>query len=67
MSSHSAASLAPPLTISEAAERLGLHRLTLRAAIDRGEVPAVQIGRRWLVPVAAVERLASGQPAEGKQ
>jgi excisionase family DNA binding protein len=39
------------LTIGEAAQRLGVHRETLRAAIARGEVPAARLGRRWLVPV----------------
>ena len=45
------------LTISEAAVRLGVHRETLRAAIDRGEIPAVRLGRRWLVPIAAIDQL----------
>ena len=53
-----------PLTIGEAAVRLGLHRQTVRSAIDRHEIPAVRLGRRWLISAAAVERLASGQPAE---
>jgi excisionase family DNA binding protein len=47
------------LTIAEAAKALGVHRNTLRAAIGRGEVPAARLGRRWLVPVAAVDRLLS--------
>jgi excisionase family DNA binding protein len=45
------------LTIGQAASRLGVHRETLRAAIERGEVPAARLGRRWLVPVAALDRL----------
>jgi excisionase family DNA binding protein len=45
------------LTIGEAAVRLGVHRETLRAAIERGEIPAARLGRRWLVPVAALDRL----------
>jgi excisionase family DNA binding protein len=45
------------LPIGEAARRLGIHRDTLRAAIRRGEIPATRIGRRWLVPVAALDRL----------
>lgn len=49
------------LTIGEAARRLGVHRETLRAAIERGEVPASRLGRRWLVPVAAVEDLLAGR------
>lgn len=47
------------LTVDEAAALLGLHRQTLRAAIDRGEVPAFRLGRRWLVPIAAIEQLLS--------
>ena len=45
------------LTIGQAAARLGVHRETLRAAIERGEFPAARLGRRWLVPVAALDRL----------
>ena len=48
------------LTIGEAARRLGVHRETLRAAIERGEVPASRLGRRWLVPIAAIEDLLGG-------
>ncbi len=42
------------LSIDEAAARLGLHRQTVRAAIDRGDLRAVRVGRRWLVPIDAV-------------
>ena len=45
------------LTIGQAAIRLGVHRETLRAAIERGEIPAARLGRRWLVPVAALDHL----------
>ena len=51
------------LTIGEAARRLGVHRETLRAAIERGEVPASRLGRRWLVPVDAIEELLGGRRA----
>jgi excisionase family DNA binding protein len=47
------------LTIGEAAQRLGVHRETLRGAIERGEIPAARLGRRWLVPVAALNSLLS--------
>jgi len=49
------------LTIGEAARRLGVHRQTLRAAIDRGEVPAARLGRRWLVPITAIDDLLAGR------
>jgi excisionase family DNA binding protein len=52
------------LPIGEAARRLGIHRDTLRAAIRRGEVPATRVGRRWLVPVAVLDRLLDpGSPS----
>lgn len=53
---------AQALTIGEAARRLGVHRETLRAAIERGDIPAARLGRRWLVPVAAIEELLAGRP-----
>jgi excisionase family DNA binding protein len=54
------------LTIGEAALRLGVHRETLRAAIERGEIPAARLGRRWLVPVAVLDRLLSApEPDDG--
>jgi len=57
-----------PLTIIEAARRLGVHRETVRRSIERREVPAVRLGRRWLVPVQAVEDLLAGRrPTESGQ
>ncbi len=44
-------------TIAQAAARLGIHRQTLRAAIERGDLHAVRVGRRWLVPVEAIDEL----------
>ncbi len=51
------------LSITQAAARLGIHRQTLRAAIERGDVRAIRIGRRWLVPVAAIDELLEGRRA----
>lgn len=45
------------LTVREAAERLGLSRNGTYEAIRRGELPALRIGRRVLVPLAALERM----------
>jgi excisionase family DNA binding protein len=47
------------LTIGEAAKRLGVHRETLRSAIERGEIPAARLGRRWLVLPAPLDDLLS--------
>lgn len=56
-----------PLTIGEAARRLGVHRETLRAAIGRGEVPAARLGRRWLVPVDAIDDLLAGRVVTARE
>ena len=45
------------LTVPEAARLLGLGRGQAYDAVRRGDVPALRIGRRLLVPRAALERL----------
>jgi excisionase family DNA binding protein len=55
-------------TVPEAAELLRVSARTLYAAAARGEVPAVRIGRRLVVPGAALARLlerGSSQSPEG--
>lgn len=44
------------LTVAEAAQLLRVSSRTLYGAIGRGEVPAVRIGRRLVLPGAALER-----------
>ncbi|MDM8214793.1 helix-turn-helix domain-containing protein [Desulfovibrio piger] len=45
-------------TIDEAAARLGYaSKSTLAADIQKGRVPAVRVGRFWLVPESVVEAL----------
>jgi len=48
------------LRVSEAAEALGLTRVAVWAAIRRGEIPARRIGRSYLIPRSALERLLTG-------
>lgn len=45
------------LTVEEARSRLRISRGLIYEAIRRGEVPSIRIGRRILVPRAALERL----------
>lgn len=45
------------LTVEEAAEILGLSRAFAYEAVRRGEIPSIRIGRRILVPRAALQRL----------
>ena len=53
------------LTIDEAAEVLGIGRNAAYDAAKRGELPTLRIGRRLLVPAAALDRLleVAGEPS----
>lgn len=44
------------VTVDEAAEKIGVSRVSLYNAIKRGEFPVIRIGRRIVVPIAALER-----------
>jgi excisionase family DNA binding protein len=51
------------LTAYEVAEQLGCHVLTVRKAISRGELRAVRIGRKVLIPVTALDDFLDSRPA----
>ena len=51
------------LTVNEAGKLLGLSRNSSYAAIRRGEIPSVRIGKRILVPRAALQKLLNGDEA----
>lgn len=44
-------------TITEAAELLGVGKSAAYEAARRGEIPIIRIGRRMVVPKAALERM----------
>ncbi len=46
-------------TVEEAAKILGIGRSAAYQAVGTGEIPAIRIGRRLLVPVQALEQLLS--------
>jgi excisionase family DNA binding protein len=48
-------------TIADAAKRLKIGRNQAYEAAARGEIPVIRIGRRWLVPTAALDRLLAGE------
>jgi excisionase family DNA binding protein len=48
------------LTVEEAAATLGISRAFAYEAVRRGEIPSIKIGRRVLVPRAALARLLDG-------
>jgi excisionase family DNA binding protein len=49
-------------TLNEAARRLGISRALAYEAANRGELPVCRIGRRVLVPRAALLRLLEDGP-----
>ena len=53
----SLAELPDTLTVEEAGSVLRLGRNSMYEGIRRKEIPAIKIGRRLLVPKAAIERL----------
>lgn len=50
-------------TVEEAAVALGVSRAFAYDAVRRGEIPAIKIGRRILVPRSALDRLLQGPQA----
>jgi excisionase family DNA binding protein len=52
----------PAMTVTAAAELIGISRSAFYRAIDRGEMPAVRIGRRLLVPTAKLFQLLGWLP-----
>jgi excisionase family DNA binding protein len=51
------------VTLSEAATILRISRGSAYEAAKRKEIPTVRIGRRLLVPAAALERMLAGNAA----
>jgi excisionase family DNA binding protein len=52
-----------PLTPKECAEILGVDKKSVYAGIERGEIPAIRLGRLLLVPRPALQRLLRGESA----
>ena len=50
-------------TVEEARRYYGLGRNSMYAAIKRGDIPSLRIGRRILVPKSAVKRQLGGDAA----
>jgi excisionase family DNA binding protein len=48
------------VTVGEAASILRISRGSAYEAVKRKEIPTIRIGRRLLVPLAALERMLAG-------
>lgn len=51
------------VTVAEAAEMLGISRSSAYKCVRTGELRALRLGRRLVVPRAALEELLAGPPA----
>lgn len=47
----------PTMTVEEAGNLLGISRSTAYEAVRSGDIPSIRLGRRLLVPTAAVRRM----------
>jgi excisionase family DNA binding protein len=54
------------LTVAEAALALRLSAMTLYRLLERGEFPAVRVGRRYSIPVQAVNGFAEAAMSTGQ-
>lgn len=50
-------------TVEEAAKMLKISRSSAYEGVRSGQIPSVRIGKRLLVPLAALERLLAGNAA----
>ena len=53
------------LTVEQTADALGIGRSLCYDSVRRGEIPSVRIGKRYLVPKAAIEKMLSGAGCTG--
>jgi excisionase family DNA binding protein len=51
--------------MAEAARRLGLSARTVATLVLRREIPSKKVGRRRIIPVAALEAFVRGEPRTG--
>lgn len=49
--------LAKTVSVQQAAELLGISRNHAFRCVQRGEIPAIRVGRRLLIPAAFLEEL----------
>lgn len=51
------------LTVKEVAKQLGLGINQTYAACERGQIPSMRFGRRWVIPQSAFEKWLLESPA----
>jgi excisionase family DNA binding protein len=51
------------LSVKEAGQVLGISRDLAYQAASSGQLPTIRVGRRILVPIAALDRMLSAEPS----
>ena len=54
------------LTPEEVGPILNMGRSAVYEAIRRGDIPTIRIGRRWLIPKAALDRMLAEAGSEAR-
>lgn len=54
------------ISVEAAARKLGIGRSAAYAAVRRGEIPALRLGRLWRVPKARLEQMLGETPEDGE-
>jgi len=54
----------PTVSVERAGASLGISRASAYDAVRRGEIPAIRLGRRWVVLTAHLRRLLGLEPAK---
>ena len=55
------------VTTKEAWQSLGIGRTRFFEILSQGHIPAVRLGRKTLIPIAALEAFAAGLPPRNSQ
>lgn len=55
------------LTVSEVADYMRLSRMTVYRMIERGEIPALRVGKSFRVPRVALEQIVADTVANWEQ
>jgi len=61
---HELVGLPPTLTVEHAARLCGIGRNAAYEAVAAGELPALRIGRRWVVPTVPLLRMLGVEVAD---
>ena len=56
----------PTISLTEAAQQLGVHYMTAYRYVRTGRLPATKVGGVWHVPIAAVEAFGSSPAPDGR-